>query len=315
MRSVFIIVVVSFIFQGSLPSQQIIDGTLAFQNDPAKAYSLYIPSSYEESLPNAAFLGLHPLNTRRWNARSWRDTLISFAESNDLILICPDGGTDGRVDDPVDTAFTTFLLDSVGEWYNVDDEALYVVGFSWGARTTYTYGLRRTNRFAGFMPVGAAINGLNEIGTLSENGKDEKFFIIHGSNDRPMDRFFPVRDALRDAGGCVRDTLLSGVGHTFDFAGRNSLLSIGYQWLKTSSCGTTSILNSEQFNGWKIPNPISTGTEIEIPKNIHIKSIWDLNGNRFESNDPLVFGTSGVYFVHYSTISGEVGIAKMVIGR
>ena len=89
-------------------AQQRIDRTIDSQTDPQKKYALYIPSSYDASVPNAAFLALHPWNTSRWNASSWRDTLTHFAETNDLIIIAPDGGPDGQVDDQIDTAFATF---------------------------------------------------------------------------------------------------------------------------------------------------------------------------------------------------------------
>ena len=102
-------------------AQERIDGTLAFQTDPAKKYSIYIPSSYDANTPNQLMLGLHPLNTSRWDAESWCDTLIQFAEMNDLLLICPDGGSDGAIDDPIDTAFTTVILDSMLQWYAVDE--------------------------------------------------------------------------------------------------------------------------------------------------------------------------------------------------
>ena len=144
-----------------LIAQQRVDGDFAFQTDPTKKYSLYIPSSYSVGTPNKMMLGLHPLNTARWNGISWCDTLINFAESNNLILVCPDGGVDGKVDDGIDTAFTSALLDSARIWYSIDIEKTYVMGFSVGGRATYTYGLNRPSIFGGYMPIGAAITNTN----------------------------------------------------------------------------------------------------------------------------------------------------------
>ena len=86
-------------------------------------------------------LALHPLNTNRWDGEAWRDTLIDFAEANNLLVISPDGGSDGAIDDAIDTAFTTVMLDSMISWYNVDESNIYAMGFSWGGKTVYTYGL------------------------------------------------------------------------------------------------------------------------------------------------------------------------------
>ncbi|MEO6191241.1 MAG: hypothetical protein ABIO44_13735, partial [Saprospiraceae bacterium] len=101
-------------------SQVRIDSSFSFQSDPAKKYSLYIPSSYKVSHANRLMLALHPLNTSRWNGQSWCDTLVSFAQQNGLILVCPDGGLDGAINDPIDTAFTSALLDSMKFWYSID---------------------------------------------------------------------------------------------------------------------------------------------------------------------------------------------------
>ena len=113
-------------------------------------------------------LGLHPLNTSRWDGEAWRDTLINFAESNDLILVCPDGGPDGKIDDAIDTSFTTVLLDSVAAWYNINQGEKYIMGFSWGGKTTYTYGLRRTDQFAGYIVIGAAVQ-FGEVSDIIAN--------------------------------------------------------------------------------------------------------------------------------------------------
>ncbi|MFT5167850.1 MAG: hypothetical protein ACI8P3_003088, partial [Saprospiraceae bacterium] len=106
----FILLLISY---SSLIGQTRIDGSFEFQNDSAKKYSLYIPSGYQAGTAHRLMLGLHPFNTNRWDAESWCDTLIVFAETNNLILACPDGGIDGAVDDPIDTAFTSILLDSI----------------------------------------------------------------------------------------------------------------------------------------------------------------------------------------------------------
>lgn len=297
----------------SVISQQKINGAIPFQNDPAKKYSLYIPSSYDENDPSPTFLALHPFNTRRWDSRSWRDTLSTFAETNGLILICPDGGADGRIDDPIDTAFTSFLLDSIFRAYNINEDALYVIGFSWGGRTTYTYGLRRAGQFAGYIPIGAAINGLTEVGPVVQNATDETIFIIHGQNDVPGTRFYPVRDALQTANACVRDTLIPGVGHTVDFAGRNELLSMAYEWIRTTNCGATAVEDEHQSQGHPtFGNVIAKGSSLVLPLGIQAISLVDLNGNLISlENIPNL--ESGLYILVYRTDNQIVRQVKILV--
>ena len=64
-----------------LAAQTSIDSSFAFQSDPAKKYSLYIPSSYDESLANPLILTFHPLNAVIGNGKAWRDKLAGFAEN------------------------------------------------------------------------------------------------------------------------------------------------------------------------------------------------------------------------------------------
>lgn len=306
-----------------LNAQNRIDATVDFQTDPAKQYSIYVPSSYDENTPNKMMLGLHPLNTNRWNSVSWCDTLIAFAEANDLLLICPDGGADGAVDDPIDIDFTTFILDSMQLWYNVEETKVFAMGFSWGGRTTYTYGLNNVDRFAGFMPIGAAINGLNETSSLIENAVDKPFYIVHGSNDSPNNRFTPIRDALIDAGACVETNLLNGVGHTIDFDNRNAILTDAFVWLDSVSCGVVNGVNETELAAATtiFPNPVAVGEMVKIEMENGViptkVQLFDVSGKMIlsvENTDLIATNDlqTGVYMMRVEMSAGQF-FKKLVI--
>ena len=251
-------------------AQQRIDGSFAFQTDTAKKYSLYIPSGYVEGTPHRLMLGLHPWNTSRWDAESWCDTLTAFAEANNLILACPDGGADGQVDDDIDTAFTSFLLDSMMLWYSIDPGKVYAMGFSWGGFTTYTYGLNHHGRFAGFLPIGSAMDGTNPVNGVLSNASGLPYYIVHGSQDSPSDRFTPIRDALITNGAIVETNLMSGVGHTIDFNNRNSILGVAFQWIDSVNCGvqdTSTAIPTHwtESNALKLfPSPTAHGEPVTL---------------------------------------------------
>ena len=217
-------------------AQERIDGTFPFETDPNKKYSLYIPSDYDASTPHRFMLGLHPLNTNRWDAEAWCDTLIVFAETNNLILACPDGGVDGAVDDPIDLGFTDALLDSMNVWYNIDGDKTYAMGFSWGAKTTYTYGLDRPEIFKGYLPIGSAMSGTSEVNSIVANAADKPVYIVHGNNDTPSQRYTPIKNALENNGAIVNSNLMPGVGHTIDFPNRNAILTTAFQWIDSVNC-------------------------------------------------------------------------------
>lgn len=213
-----------------------IDSSFAFQTDPAKKYSLYIPSNYNPSIPHRLMLALHPYNTSRWDGKSWCDTLKVFAETNGLILVSPDGGIDGKIDDPIDTAFTSALLDSMNAWYNIHPQKVYAMGFSWGGKAAYTYGLYHFSRFRGFLPIGAAINGTTEVNGMLQNSTGKPYYIVHGSLDSPSIRFYPIRDSLITRNAIVNYNLMAGVAHTIDFPNRNQILGVAFQWIDSVNC-------------------------------------------------------------------------------
>jgi len=256
-----ILLLFSLLFSTSVFTQQKIDGVIPFQTDPAKKYSIYVPSSYDANSASKLMVGFHPFNTNRWDAKAWRDTLTYFAEMNDLILICPDGGADGRVDDDIDTAFTSFLIDSSMHWFNIDIEEVFAIGFSVGGLTTYTYGLNHIDKFKGFIPIGAAVNGTNDVNGVIQNAKDIPYYIVHGGSDNANVRFWPIRDALDNNGACVQHLLMPFVGHTIDFPNRNQILTDAFNWVDSVSCGvTTGIEIVEQTRISIAPNPVPYGS-------------------------------------------------------
>ncbi len=230
--------------------------------------------------------------------------LIAFAESNKLLLVCPDGGPDGRIDDPIDTAFTSVLLDSIGFWYNINRNEQYVMGFSWGGKTSYTYGLRNTEKFKGYLIIGAAINGTGEINNILENAEDESFYLIHGSADLLAARFTPLFQALQNNEACVESNVLQGVGHTIDFPMRNQIMTDGFNWLGESSCNLQAGID-DIFSGLNVhPNPSHGIINIQdlSNKNMSVK-IFDINGRSIpftQKNDAVILHNpvAGLYFLH-----------------
>lgn len=281
-------------------AQTQINESIPFQSDDSKDYSLVIPSSYVEGSPVAAFLALHPLNTSRWNGETWCEELTEFAETNDLILVCPDGGVDGAIDDPIDTAFTTFILDSAMMWYDVDPTQVYITGFSWGGKTTYTYGLQHISKFAGLMPIGAAVS-ISEVTAISDAADGKPFYMIHGSLDSPNSRLYPLIDEMESNGACVESNLLAGVGHTIDFANQLEILTAGYDYLREQAdCGTTSV--DERITVDKkilVSNLIVRGDRLDLVELGLFYQIYDQFGRPVYSGDGEIsidFAT-GVYII------------------
>lgn len=314
-----VITLLAVFFVSVLDAQERIDGSFPFQSDPDKKYSIYVPSSYDGSVEHELLVAFHPFNVNRWDAVSWRDTLIDFAEMNNLLVIAPDGGADGKVDDLIDTAFTSVLLDSMSLWYELDQEKIYAMGFSWGGKTTYTYGLNNVDKFAGFIPVGAAINGLSELSGIIEEGEDQAFYVVHGSADSPSVRFEPIVNGLEDVGSCVETNLMDGIGHTIDFPNRNQILTEALNWIRASNCGISSNKTIEnKFNIF--PNPLSQGQRLNIDSDVILKEliIYSIDGKRvyytdhYLGNEEIVL-IQGAYFISIGTENGQFYSSKIIV--
>jgi hypothetical protein len=124
------------------------------------------------------------------------------------------------------------------------------------------------------MPIGAAVE-LSVVSDLIVEVENLPFYIIHGNLDNPGVRFYPLRDALQEAGACVETNLLSLVGHTIFFPDQLNVLNNGFQWLLNNSCLETSNVMEED-----IPQLISqtlyySGDYIQFEKKerFHIYSI------------------------------------------
>ncbi len=203
------------------------------------------------------------------------------------------------MDDDIDTAFTSALLDSARIWYNIDTEKTYVMGFSWGGRTAYTYGLNRPSVFGGYLPIGAAITNTNEVNvTLQNNSVGKPVYILHGGSDSPNTRFYPIRTALINSGAIVNSLLQNGVGHTIDFANRDAILTTAYNWIDSINCANITVSSKSvdeiQLDIVTFPNPINKkgGLNLVLNSNYNEQKgeilIFDLQGKQLIQTTSIV---------------------------
>lgn len=250
----------------SATAQTRVDSNFDFQTVMGKKYSLYIPTSYNSANANKMMVAFHPFNTTRWDAKAWCDTLTAFAEMNGLILVCPDGDADGNITDQIDYDFTTALIDSVAKWYNINDKKTYAMGFSMGGLATYEYGLKNHTKFGGYIPIGAATNGTTSFSSDLPNAANKAFYLVHGNNDAPANRFTPVLTGLNNNNAITEDTLMPGVGHTIDFTDRNEILSRAFRWIDSVNSAQLSV-ESTSKNTTRLtvyPNIIQLGSSIHL---------------------------------------------------
>jgi hypothetical protein len=119
MQNIFNILFVFISFNAV--GQQRMDGKIECFNQKF-AYSIFIPSSYNNVFPSPLVLTVHP-NTTKWNQKNWKDKLTSFSEKNGVILVSPE-----RKSVKGEDLFIEVLLDSVNQWLKIDPLRVYALG-------------------------------------------------------------------------------------------------------------------------------------------------------------------------------------------
>lgn len=226
--------------------QKKIDQAFVFpSNGGYRNYSIYEPSGLVDSIPIKMMVGFHALELGTWNAKSYRDTLVTLAESKNLLIVCPDGGQNGKINEDFDYEFTEALIDSMIAWYNVDVLQIYAIGFGEGGKAVYEYGLNHKKTFKGFIPIGASITGTIFVEDVIHKASCKNYYIIHGSSDKPNTRYYPIRDELIQNNARVNSILMASIGHTYDFPNREIILRSAFTYIDTASCDFTGIVQNQ----------------------------------------------------------------------
>lgn len=244
-------------------------------------YSIYEPAGFNPNKQNTLIIGFHPYGPGIWNANSWRDTLRSFIELTDVLLVCPDGGNNGRTDDQDDYNFTDALIDSLMTLYVLDPAKIFAIGFSEGGKATYEYVLNRDKKIKGMIAIGAAIDGV-DFSSIIHKAKCNNFYLIHGDKDSPNSRYFPIKTDLLKHGALVDGILMANIGNTINFPSRNTILKMAFNFIDTSNCDITGFEKEEQGGFRLAPKYLSIGEKLVIysgERKIRQIMIVDGNGN------------------------------------
>lgn len=173
-------------------------------------YLVYLPSEYESSSggwPLLVYLhgaGLAGIELDRME-RFMNDWILPFTQELPLILLAPvlpDRGP-WRPDD------LAALLDQVLANYQVDQDRVYVVGYSRGGNGAWALGADYSSRFAAVVPIaGRGIAGVCRI-------RPAAVWIFHGAEDTsvPPETSESMNRSLEECGANVRLTLYPNVGH------------------------------------------------------------------------------------------------------
>jgi predicted esterase len=170
------------------------DATITFMS-ATRTLSCYVPNNYDSTKPYQLIIGLHGLGD---NSSNYRNSLINSLKWQliypNTIIICPDGGSDNNRDFYTPAGDEDIINQAVvyakGN-YNINNNSVYLQGFSLGGRSALKFGLDNPAKFKGLLLNTPAIQGLldlknHPVGSIKynyANAKDVSIFISVGQDD------------------------------------------------------------------------------------------------------------------------------------
>jgi dienelactone hydrolase len=167
------------------------------------AYTLFVPTTYSPSKPNALIVDLHGLSITPLQQILF-DGTADFAERYGFIVVAPmgfnlSGWWGSRAGEVVATSATKpgsdahytvgelseidamAVLKSMREKYSVDPDRIYLMGHSMGGAGTYYLGGKYADIWAGIAPISGA-GGIADA-AAAEKYKSLPMLIMHGEKD------------------------------------------------------------------------------------------------------------------------------------
>ena len=206
----------------------------------AHDYLLYLPEEFDPNQSWPLIYYLHGAGSRGEDIERIRQEsfLSDVGRTVQLpaIVIAPQAPTGSVWDDRIPTLEA--LLDGVTETYPVDENRIYLTGFSMGGFGTWAWGLENPDRFAAIVPVaGGLLRGSTVPHYICDLQNTAVWaFASAGDTVVPASRTEILVDALNECGAAnVQLTVYDDVNHTA--AGTLPYLASSdlYEWLWAQS--------------------------------------------------------------------------------
>lgn len=198
--------------------------TTACSDGKSRPFHLYVPQSYEEAKRSPVLINLHGAVSR--------PTLLSeemlkgsremwSPQANQYIQILPLGQAGCEWWSEVGASAILGALQTVKKRYNVDENRIYLTGFSDGGSGAFYIALYHSTPFAAFAPL----NGF--VGVAEMSGKqvhlpslsNKPLYVVNCGQDRlyPAEEVSQFVDEMKKAGAKVTFKVYEKAGHDFSY--------------------------------------------------------------------------------------------------
>jgi predicted esterase len=178
----------------------ILDKTTCIDNIE-RPYVVYIPNSYDPNAPIPLVVYLHGSISRTNlidNPIEWagKNAFSEFAEQQGYILLFPFGQAGATWWDDVGISNILNLVRVAKHKYNIDDNRVFLGGFSDGGSAAYLFAMAFPNDFAGFVALNGHMGVGNQDGglpTYAPNFANSQVYAV--STDK--DQLYPTSEIQR----------------------------------------------------------------------------------------------------------------------
>jgi predicted esterase len=193
-----------------------------------RPFCLYIPESYDPSKKTPLLVYLHGGVSRKEiieNPGEYvkESPFIPLSDDEGYILLFPFGQGEATWWDSVGVENIKAQVRIVKRDFNIDDNRVFMTGFSDGGSGSFFFAMCHPTDFAAFLPL----NGHPGVGSLDGgiqtylvNLFNHPLSVINTDEDPlyPHEKMYPIMKLAIEAGADLSYRIYKGIGHTFEYA-------------------------------------------------------------------------------------------------
>ncbi len=195
-------------------------------DDVKRRYYVYVPSSYNPEIETPLLVYLHGRVLRRELIEDWEIEefeLVTLAEERGYLVLFPLGQYGASWWDSVGMTNVLQQIRKTKQEFNIDDDRVFMAGFSDGASGSFNFAMCYPTDFAGFLPfnghpgAGSALGGMH---TYFVNLANRPVYVINTDEDElfPAEtKIMPMMELANEAGADLLYRIYTGIGHDFDY--------------------------------------------------------------------------------------------------
>jgi enterochelin esterase-like enzyme len=192
-----------------------------------RPYVTYVPNNYDPGIKTPMIINLHggvhlPMREERVR-HAKRQEVTELAIKNNWFIVFPFAEPNAAWWDNVGQSNVLNIIRETKKNYNIDDENLWMTGFSDGASASFHFAMTKPTNFAAFVPLNGdmgvgAIDGGHHL--YPANMSNRPLYVINTDRDiiYPAARMIKTIELAREAGADIFYREYHGFGHDFGFA-------------------------------------------------------------------------------------------------